>query len=337
MNTHPLRSAAPFALDARVVELCLRADDPIDAVFAEAFRSSLDTIPRASRHGALAGVTGHVAESVIEVILSEHGYQPIWHFEGPGRHGIDLAMLSPALDRVIVFEVKGTLRPRRLPGLSRRELRQMSTAWMDKKDNPGMASLELEHALDFLSRRIFGPDRLKLLRSELSRAEAATWREHDDERDRLQRELADIDRSLYRQTLRLEEHDDPAHPIVALAGRRIEELSARRESITQAISALETERPASARPEEIEAMLDAVPDLRPALATYSETELADLLNDFDVTATYDKAECRRLKLGATLTPELVAAQETKRPPGGRPRSRISSIAGAGFEPATFGL
>ena len=146
MNTHPLQSAAPFALDARVVELCLRADDPIDAVFAEAFRSSLDTIPRASRHGALAGVTGHVAESVIEVILSEHGYQPIWHFEGPRRHGIDLAMLSPALDRVIVFEVKGTLRPRRLPGLSRRELRQMSTAWMDKKDNPGMASLELESA-----------------------------------------------------------------------------------------------------------------------------------------------------------------------------------------------
>jgi hypothetical protein len=78
------------------------------------------------------------------------------------------------------------------------------------------------------------------------------------------------------------------------------------------------------------------PDLRAALANCAEAELADLLIDFDVTATYDKTN-RRLKLGATLTPELVAAQEAKRPPGGRPRSRISSIAGAGFEPATFGL
>lgn len=189
----------------------------------------------------------------------------------------------------------------------------------------------LEHALDFLSRRVFGPDRLKLLRLELLHAEAATWREHDEERDRLKRELADVDRSLYRQTLRLEEHDDPAHPIVALAVRRIEEISARRGSITEAIRALEVERPAGARPDEIEAMLDAVPALRPALGNYEEAELADLLTDFDVTATYDKAQ-RRLKLGATLTPELVAAQETKRPPGGRPQSRISSIAGERYGP-----
>jgi hypothetical protein len=47
-------------------------------------------------------------------------------------------------------------------------------------------------------------------------------------------------------------------------------------------------------------------------------------------ATYDKAN-RRLKFGATLTPELVVAQEAKRPPDGRQRSRISSIAGAGLE------
>lgn len=62
----------------------------------------------------------------------------------------------------------------------------------------------------------------------------------------------------------------------------------------------------------------------PALASYDEAELANLLSDFDITATYDKAN-RRLKLGATLTPELVAAQEAKRPPERRPRSRISFI------------
>jgi hypothetical protein len=146
VKVHPLRTALPFPLDARIVESCLKAGDSGDAMFAEAFRSSLDAIPPAERRGALPGVTGHVAESVIEVILYELGYQPIWHFPGPGRHGVDLAMLSPGLDRVVVFEVKGTLRTGRLPRLSKRGLRQMSTAWIDNRENPGMVSLELESA-----------------------------------------------------------------------------------------------------------------------------------------------------------------------------------------------
>jgi hypothetical protein len=83
-------------------------------------------------------------------------------------------------------------------------------------------------------------------------------------------------------------------------------------------------------------MLDAVPDLRPALATYDPNELADLFAAFDVCATYDKA-VRSLKLSATLAPQLATTQEATGPPNERPRSRISSIAGAGFEPATFGL
>ncbi len=33
--------------------------------------------------------------------------------------------------------------PRRIPRLSRREMLQMSAAWVDKADNPGMAELEL--------------------------------------------------------------------------------------------------------------------------------------------------------------------------------------------------
>jgi hypothetical protein len=48
------------------------------------------------------------------------------------------------MDRIIVFEVKGTLRPNRLPTLVRGELKQLSAAWVDKKDNPGMATLEVE-------------------------------------------------------------------------------------------------------------------------------------------------------------------------------------------------
>lgn len=76
--------------------------------------------------------------------------------------------------------------------------------------------------LDFLGSRIFGPDRLRFLRAELAKATAASWKDHDAELERLQREQRDVQRSLYRQTLRLEEHDDPDHPIVALATCRIE-------------------------------------------------------------------------------------------------------------------
>jgi hypothetical protein len=142
----PLRTATPFPLDPAIVESCIKTGDSIDALFADAFRSSLNAMPPALRRGALPGITGHMAESVAEVVLSDLGYTPIWHFPGPGRHGIDLAMLSPTMDRVVVFEVKGTLRPGTLPRLSTYELRQMSAAWIDKRDNPGMATLELESA-----------------------------------------------------------------------------------------------------------------------------------------------------------------------------------------------
>lgn len=53
-------------------------------------------------------------------------------------------MLSPAADHVLAIEVKGTLRPGVVPRLSRRAVLQMSAAWMDKADNPGMAEWDLQ-------------------------------------------------------------------------------------------------------------------------------------------------------------------------------------------------
>ena len=67
----------------------------------------------------------------------------LWHFEGPGRHGIDLLALDPSATRVVAFEAKGTLRPKHWPRLSHSALAQMSTAWVDKTDNPGMHNWEL--------------------------------------------------------------------------------------------------------------------------------------------------------------------------------------------------
>lgn len=192
--------------------------------------------------------------------------------------------------------------------------------------------LILEELLNFLGRRLFGPDRLRLLRDELTRYVEEGVGDHAAERERLTRERDELDRALYRQALRLEEHDDPGHPVVALAKRRIAELSARREAVAEALGRLDAEHPDRTRQaEEIEQMLAAVPDLRPSLTRASEEELAEILDAFEVTAVYDKPN-RTLELSATL------ALETDRPPGRRSENVGDiSIAGAGFEPATFGL
>jgi site-specific DNA recombinase len=215
--------------------------------------------------------------------------------------------------------------------------RRRSQAAATHADHPQVLGIKeekvLEAALDFLARRVFGPDRLRLLRDELADATASTWENHAADLDRHESELRDIERSLRVQALRLEEHEDPRHPVVVLATERIEELSARKSGVTTAIDALKAKRPAGHHPDEIAAMLDSVPDLRKALKTASDEQLADIFGAFDVTISYDKTS-QQLQLGATITPELLP-QNTRDRSG--ERSRVLEVAGAGFEPATFGL
>ena len=171
----------------------------------------------------------------------------------------------------------------------------------------------LDAAFDFLGRRIFGPERHRLLRDELTHSATSGDGERRDELDRLARERDEIERALYRQALRLEEHDDPTHPVIALATQRIEELSARRGAVDQRVAQLEATRPAAPTAEEVEALLDSIPDLRPLMKQAPPDELSELFAAFDFSATYDKEE-RALRLGATLTPELVPPAERPRPP-----------------------
>jgi hypothetical protein len=143
-----------------------------------------------------------------------------------------------------------------------------------------------------------------------------------------------VQQALYRQSLRLEEHENPQHPVVKLATQRIEELSGQADAIAAETASLDATRPEEPRPEEIEALLAEVPDLREALAQAEGEELIELLDAFDVAVSYDKSG-GTLELSALLANDFVSSPDAKRPPGGR--SQNSSIAGAGFEPATFGL
>lgn len=162
----------------------------------------------------------------------------------------------------------------------------------------------LDAAFDFLGRRLFGPERLRLLREELARSATPGSDERDRELVQLAREAEDVDRALYRQALRLEEHDDPQHPVVALATHRIEELGARRSAITSRTHQLEAAAPTEPRPEEIEALLDSIPDLTSVMQQGTPDELRELFAAFDLTATYDQRG-RSLQLTATLSPALI--------------------------------
>lgn len=122
---------------------CLDGSE-LDRRFSLAWTQSLQALPREHRSGALPGVTGHVAESVVALILDEHGYAPLAHHASAGRHGVDLLMFHLASDMVFAIEVKGTLRQGHIPRLTRGELAQMSDAWIDKRDNPAMRGTDLE-------------------------------------------------------------------------------------------------------------------------------------------------------------------------------------------------
>jgi hypothetical protein len=139
-----LRASLAIPIEQQSVLSCLDESDELDRRFSLAWAQSLKALPRAHRSGALPGVTGHVAESVVELILDEHGYVPLAHHPSAGRHGVDLLMLHLPSDMVFAIEVKGTLRKGHIPRLTRGELAQMSHAWIDKRDNPAMRGSDLE-------------------------------------------------------------------------------------------------------------------------------------------------------------------------------------------------
>jgi hypothetical protein len=137
---HAVNLANALSLERSVVASCLDANARAgDAIFETAFAQSLAALRPAARRGALGGVTGHVAESVTEIVLEAVDWTPVWHFAGPGRHGVDLLFLGPGEERLFAVEVKGTLRPHHWPRMRRGELTQMDLAWLDKPDNPAMS------------------------------------------------------------------------------------------------------------------------------------------------------------------------------------------------------
>jgi hypothetical protein len=152
-----LRAAAPLALCEVDITGCIesrprteagqRQLTPAEAAFAQTFATSLQQVPQAQRAG-LQATAGNIAEAVVELVLVDLGWSPLYHDERPssGGHGVDLVMLTPSMDKVAAIEVKATLQPDRWPRLAPIRMNPMTTQWLDKLGNAGMIATELQLA-----------------------------------------------------------------------------------------------------------------------------------------------------------------------------------------------
>jgi hypothetical protein len=85
-----------LSLARDIVLGCLDEASPVDELFRKAWSHSLRALT-AREKAAIAPITGHVAESVAQLILQDElGYKVVWLLEGPGTRGVDLIVLSPA-------------------------------------------------------------------------------------------------------------------------------------------------------------------------------------------------------------------------------------------------
>jgi hypothetical protein len=121
-----------------------------------------------------------------------------------------------------------------------------------------------------------------------------------------------------------------------LVSERISELRGEKEALEEATAQIGAERE-EAEAEELSEQLARIPDLTKALRVASFEVQRQVFEAFELQILYDKAE-RRIEISATVSETVAAAFEKKEAlPKEGSLVVLRDIAGAGFEPATFGL
>lgn len=97
------------------------------------------TIPVYARWATLPAL-GNIAEALVESMLVNFGWQPLYDDDSgySAGHGVDLLMLDPSLSAIFAIEVKSTIQRGRWPRLTRTSQAQMTPAWLDRASNEGM-------------------------------------------------------------------------------------------------------------------------------------------------------------------------------------------------------
>ncbi len=183
----------------------------------------------------------------------------------------------------------------------------------------------------FFAERIFGPMRADKLERQL-RSQSKRWkRRAKDANARLRQEVGELDRRIGLQLNALEQGIEPE-----LVGERIAELRVEKE---QAEAALKELAPETAEPDgdELAAALERIPDLTTTLREAPAALKRQVFEAFCIEVRYDKVE-RRIEISATVSEAVAKAFENAKDlPEEVSSVTTRDIAGAGFEPATFGL
>jgi len=183
----------------------------------------------------------------------------------------------------------------------------------------------------FFAQRIFGPMRLQKLARQLRAHERQSARNATKQTNALRRQLADLDRRIGLQLNASEKGIEPE-----LVGQRIARLRHEKEDVEARLRVLPTASP-SDDGEQLEAALERIPDLSEALQAAPTQLKRQVFDAFELRITYDKQR-RRIEISATISD---AVAQTLQNAEDLPQEVIDvtrrDIAGAGFEPATFGL
>ena len=186
----------------------------------------------------------------------------------------------------------------------------------------------------FFAQRIFGPLRLEKLRKQLKTAVRDRQQEGRHVGTRLRDYIADAERRIKVQVQTLEDGVE-----AEIVTARIAELRADIAAAEADLAALDPDE-AEVDLEDLEAQLARLPDLSRQLRRASPEIKRQTFEAFGLRIDYDKAE-RTISVSATVTETVANAFENTKglreeAPGAANGVTVSDIAGAGFEPATFG-
>ena len=183
----------------------------------------------------------------------------------------------------------------------------------------------------FFEQRIFGPLRLDKLARQIKAQGREQKRNGKLLGTRLRQQVAEVERKIKVQVQALEDGIEPE-----LVTARITELRADKQAAEDALAELD---PQEAETEDafLQERLGRIPDLGQSLRDATPEIKRQTFDAFGLRIEFDKAQ-RRIEISATIAEAVADAFEnTKALQTEGFQVTVNEIAGAGFEPATFGL
>lgn len=180
--------------------------------------------------------------------------------------------------------------------------------------------------VDFLRERVFGPDRVPLIKTSLESADP----EHEareGEVERIRRELRDLTERVRRQVANLEA-EEPGTPAANAIRHRLNELAALKARRERDLAAADQMLVGRSDPEAAAVLLEALPRLDVKVDTLAEEDFRQLLDALKFEARYDPGS-KQLTIRILLVPELLLPPE-----GGPDCSRVKFVPPTGFEPVS---